>query len=101
MGIFDQAKEFAQNNPDKVDQAVDKVGDVVDEKTGGKFASQVDMAQEKAKGALHPDAPQNPAQDAPVAAPAEAPTVEAPAEEQPADALPVDNVNNPENPMAE
>lgn len=57
MGIFDKAKELAEQHPEQVDQAIDKVGDVIDEKTGNKYASQVDMAQEKAKEALRPDTP--------------------------------------------
>ncbi len=53
MGLFDEIKEKAteliQGHSDKVDEAVEKAGDMVDEKTGGKFSDQVDAAQEKAK----------------------------------------------------
>ncbi len=60
MGIFDEIKDKAEELKDKaselikghedeVDGAIDKAGDVVDEKTGGQFAEHVDTAQEKAK----------------------------------------------------
>ncbi len=53
MGLFDEIKEKAteliQGHSDKVDEAVEKAGDLVDEKTGGKFSDQVDAVQEKAK----------------------------------------------------
>lgn len=48
MGLLDKAKDFANNNPDKVQQGIDKAGDAVDAKTDGKYASQVDKAQEAA-----------------------------------------------------
>ena len=50
MGIFDKAKDFASNNPDKVGQGIDKAGDMIDEKTGGKYTSQVDQGQDFARG---------------------------------------------------
>lgn len=53
MGIMDSIKDFAEKNPDKVDMAVDKVGDLIDAKTDGKFADKVDKAQDIAKGKLH------------------------------------------------
>lgn len=51
MGLLDKAKGLLAQNADKVDQAIDKVGDIVDEKTGGKFADAVDKAQEVVKDA--------------------------------------------------
>ena len=63
MGIFDAAKEkaseFAGQNPDKVDQAVEKAGDLVDERTGGKFADKVDTGQEFANNKLDEQFGQN------------------------------------------
>ena len=47
--IKDKAVELVQGNSDKVNEAVEKAGDLVDEKTGGQFSDKVDMAQEKAK----------------------------------------------------
>ena len=47
MGIFDKAKDLASQHSDKVDGAVEKGGDMFDEKTGDKYADQTDMAQDK------------------------------------------------------
>ncbi|CCH78892.1 conserved hypothetical protein [Nostocoides japonicum T1-X7] len=60
MGFLDDAKEklgeLKAEHADQVekvsDQAIDKAGDVVDEKTGGKYADQVDTAQQKADDAI-------------------------------------------------
>lgn len=52
MGIgdfVDKAKDLAAENEDQVDDAIDKAGDVIDEKTGGKYSDQVDKGQEAAK----------------------------------------------------
>ena len=49
MGLFDQAKEFADQHSDQVDQGVDKAGDMVDDKTQGKHAEHVDQAQDFVK----------------------------------------------------
>ena len=43
-------------NSDKAKGAVDKAGDLIDKKTGGKYASQVDSVQDKAKDMLDKDA---------------------------------------------
>lgn len=56
MGIFDDAKDkatdFASQNPDKLDQGVEKAGDFADDKTGGKYSDQVDKGQDFAKDKL-------------------------------------------------
>ncbi|MBF6075976.1 antitoxin [Nocardia beijingensis] len=44
--------DLAQKNADKLDAVIDKAGDLVDEKTGNKYSSQVDAAQDAAKKAL-------------------------------------------------
>lgn len=62
MGIFDKAKDLAGQHKDKIDAAVDKAGDAVDEKTGRKYAGQVDQAQEFIKGQYGKDDPQAPGQ---------------------------------------
>ncbi|HZM78923.1 MAG TPA: antitoxin [Candidatus Limnocylindrales bacterium] len=49
MGIVDKAKEALGDRSDKAKEAVDKGGDMIDQKTGGKAAGQVDSAQDKAK----------------------------------------------------
>lgn len=46
MGVFDKAKDFANDNPDKVNQGIEKGGDFIDSKTGDKYASQVDKGQD-------------------------------------------------------
>ncbi|TSD96651.1 antitoxin [Skermania sp. ID1734] len=51
-GLADKAKDLASEHKDQVEAAVEKAGDIVDEKTGGKFAQVVDKAQEAAKNAL-------------------------------------------------
>jgi uncharacterized protein YjbJ (UPF0337 family) len=51
MSIVDKVKELLGQHGDQVDKAVDKAGDMLDEKTGGKYADKVDKAQEEAKEA--------------------------------------------------
>ncbi|MFB7721911.1 MULTISPECIES: antitoxin [unclassified Nocardia] len=63
MGLFDNLKdaagkaaELASEHADKLDPLVDKVGDVVDERTEGKYAQHIDKVQDAAKKALHEQA---------------------------------------------
>ena len=53
MGFLDKAldktKEVLSENADKVGQAIDKAGDIIDEKTQGKYTSTVDKVQDAAK----------------------------------------------------
>ena len=54
MGFdFDEIKNKVTDalgeHSDKVSDGIDKVGDFIDEKTGGKYSEHVDTAQEKAK----------------------------------------------------
>ncbi|MCG7607603.1 kanamycin biosynthetic protein [Mycolicibacterium sp. (ex Dasyatis americana)] len=58
MGFLDKAKDLLSQNADKVEQAIDKAGDMVDEKTQGKYSGAVDKAQEAAKNAINKDEPQ-------------------------------------------
>ncbi|MFZ2528099.1 MAG: antitoxin [Rhodococcus sp. (in: high G+C Gram-positive bacteria)] len=51
-GLVDKGKELAAEHPDKVNQAIEKAGDLADNKTGGKFSGQVDAAENAAKNAL-------------------------------------------------
>lgn len=46
MGIFDKAKDLAGEHSDQVEGGIDKAGDMVDDKTGGKFEGQVDQGQD-------------------------------------------------------
>ena len=50
MGFLDKVKDLAGQHADKVEGAIDKVADVVDEKTGGKYTDQIDKGAESAKG---------------------------------------------------
>ncbi len=52
MGWMDKAKQMLSGHQDKVDTAVEKGGDAVDQRTGGKYVSQVDMGQDKARDML-------------------------------------------------
>ena len=47
-GLVDKAKAALQKNP----SLIDKGGDVVDKVTGGKYAAQVDKAQDAARKAV-------------------------------------------------
>ena len=55
MGLFDKVKDLAGQHSDKVGEAIDKAADVVDEKTGGKYADQIDKGAEAAKGFVGED----------------------------------------------
>lgn len=46
MGIFDKAKDAINDNADKIDEGVEKAGDFVDDKTGGKFGDKIDKVQD-------------------------------------------------------
>ncbi|OFE15719.1 hypothetical protein BA895_21610 [Humibacillus sp. DSM 29435] len=56
MGVFDNIKdkvtELVDQHGDKAGEGIDKAGDLVDEKTGGKYADKVDMGQQKVKDGL-------------------------------------------------
>ncbi|MGW3481148.1 antitoxin [Rhodococcus ruber] len=49
-GIVDKGGEFAAQNP--FDDAIEKAGDLADCKTSGKYADQVDKAQDAVRKAL-------------------------------------------------
>ena len=57
MGFLDTVKNLLSKNADKVDTAIDKVGDVVDSKTQGKYSGAVDKVQDAAKKAVDSTAP--------------------------------------------
>lgn len=54
MGIFDQAREFADKHADKIKQGIDKAGDAIDQRTGGQHAGHVDRAQDFLKDKIGP-----------------------------------------------
>ena len=48
-GLVNKGKDYASKNPDKADQFIEKVGDQVDGRTGGKYTQHVDKAQDAAR----------------------------------------------------
>ena len=52
MGLMDKVKGMLGQHRDKIDDGIDKAGDFVDDKTGGKHADHVDKGQDAAKDAL-------------------------------------------------
>jgi uncharacterized protein YjbJ (UPF0337 family) len=60
MGFLDKAKDALSQNADKVEAAIDKAGDLIDEKTQGKYADKVDKLQDAAKNAIDKTDPKTP-----------------------------------------
>ena len=52
MDIVEQIKDAVAGHEAEVAEGIEKVGDFVDDKTGGQYAAQVDQAQEFLKGQL-------------------------------------------------
>jgi hypothetical protein len=52
MGLLDKAKGMLSGREDKAKQGIDKGGDMLDDKTGGKYVDKVDMGQEKARDGI-------------------------------------------------
>ena len=51
-GLVDKGKQAAAENSDKIEDAVEKAGDFVDDKTGGKYADKVEKVQDAVKKAI-------------------------------------------------
>ncbi len=49
MGFLDKAKDLVAKNVDKVDTVINKAGDIVDQKTDGKYTETVDKVQDAAR----------------------------------------------------
>ncbi len=49
MGILDKAKDLLSHNADKVEMAIDKAGEFVDDKTQGKYSDTIHKVAEEAK----------------------------------------------------
>jgi MT0933-like antitoxin protein len=60
MAFLDKVKNLLSKNADKVDTAIDKAGDIVDQKTQGKYTDKVDKVQDAAKKAVDKSNPQTP-----------------------------------------
>ena len=59
MGFLDKAKDLLAQNADKVETAIDKACEFVDEKTQGKYTDTIHKVHEQAKKATGPGDPQN------------------------------------------
>lgn len=57
MGIFDKAKDMASDHSEQVDQGIEKGGDTVDDRTGGKYSEQIDKGQSAADKHLTQEQP--------------------------------------------
>ncbi|GJF13047.1 hypothetical protein NGTWS1803_23860 [Mycolicibacterium cyprinidarum] len=77
MGFLDKAKDLVAKNVDKVDTVINKAGDIVDQKTDGKYTETVDKVQEAARKIVQDntqtDAPVPPGQQSGQAPPPQAP----------------------------
>ena len=51
MGLMDKVSGLLKGKGKQVDDAIDKVADVVDDKTGGKHTDKIDSVAQKAKDA--------------------------------------------------
>jgi hypothetical protein len=49
MSIVDKVKSVLGQHSDKVHRGVDKIGDKIDEKTGGKHSDKIDKARRRVK----------------------------------------------------
>jgi hypothetical protein len=52
---FDKLKDLAEEHGDKIEGVVEKLADIVDDKTGHKHSDKIESAVEKAKGFLGSD----------------------------------------------
>ncbi|WP_427920258.1 antitoxin [Streptomyces sp. cg40] len=50
--LKDKAEEIAEEHGDTISDGLEKAGELVDEKTGGKHSEQIDTAVDKAQGLL-------------------------------------------------
>jgi hypothetical protein len=48
-GFMDKAEDLADQHDDKVDQGLQKAGDIADEKTGGGHSEQIDRGVDTAQ----------------------------------------------------
>ena len=52
MSIIDKVKGLLGQHSDKAEKGINKAGDMIDRKTGGKYSDKIDSVQEKAKDKL-------------------------------------------------
>ncbi|MFD7901799.1 antitoxin [Kitasatospora sp. NPDC059722] len=58
MSMMDKLKSLLKGHEDQAEKGVDKAGDAFDERTEGKYGSQVDTAQDKLKEQFRDQPPQ-------------------------------------------
>ena len=51
MGMMDKAKDAAGKHGDKLDEGIDKAGDMAKDKTGGQHDDKIDQGVDKAQQA--------------------------------------------------
>jgi hypothetical protein len=49
VSFLDKAKEFADKHDKHVDQALEKVGEQIDQRTGGKYSEHIDKGVDQAQ----------------------------------------------------
>jgi len=59
-GLVDKGKDVASKNAGKINEAVDKTGDFLDQKTHGKYADKIAKGKEAAKKVVPPEQPGQP-----------------------------------------
>lgn len=52
MGFMDKVKGMLSGHRDQAEQGIEKGGDIIDDRTGGKYAGQVDKGEDAARDAL-------------------------------------------------
>ncbi|MET9210654.1 MULTISPECIES: antitoxin [unclassified Nocardia] len=55
-GLLGKGKEAAAQNADKINEAVDKAGSFIDDKTGGKYSDKIEKGKDAAKKVVPPQA---------------------------------------------
>ncbi|GAA5099249.1 MULTISPECIES: antitoxin [Nocardia] len=56
-GLVGKGKDAAAKNADKINDAIDKGGDFIDQKTQGKYSDKIAKGKEAAKKVVPPDQP--------------------------------------------
>ncbi|WP_030606455.1 antitoxin [Streptomyces sclerotialus] len=55
MSVMDKLKQMLKGHEEQAGKGIDKGGDMLDERTQGKYSGQVDTGQDRLKGQLGPD----------------------------------------------
>ncbi|WP_327148510.1 antitoxin [Nocardia sp. NBC_01329] len=58
--LVGKGQETAAKNSDKINQAVDKAGDFLDQKTKGKYSDKIQKGKEAARKVVPPEQPGSP-----------------------------------------